>query len=278
MFSCDVLNIILTYVQPTDILTFFLIHNLNFNIIFRYDGYYYNLTFRKINNAFSFFPNVKLVGINVSELFDFDHINIMLKIILKNILRVKITHNTFTEINCVDITSFLLKCSKIKELNVVNCYFSLVTKKTTLNYTVQHLILTDCYNVFYLFDVFRKLKIIKLDDCSVGLKTFNALSNSKCHLKHLIFNKCEFDIFHVPLIKLVCNTIKILEITNCDKSSINIQMFFECEKVKIMKLHGREHILNIALLNEMKYLRHLDISGYSYDKILNPKIRIVQTR
>ena len=66
----DVLGIVIAYVGPNDLVSFFIAHQLDFRMKFKYDAFRYRLIVDQANLMFTYFPNIVVVGLCIVILKD----------------------------------------------------------------------------------------------------------------------------------------------------------------------------------------------------------------
>lgn len=267
--STNILNIMLSYVKPKNLIKFFIIHKLNFNIRFQYDAYNYSMTNNELEYVFRNFPNIVVTGLNIDTIDgDLD-----LEISINRLKRVKLEGKYFScsdsfydrcdfeAMNglkaCQNIVSFkicksnvinleaLSKCKKLRTIILDSC-----TSLSNMNIPsecLRNVNIYQCYNLAYLNDIFENVRYLNIVYC-VSLNNIEALKKSK--------------------------NLSYLQISNC-KSLIDISVLENCKKLRSLCIrccNNIELMPNLTKCKKLQYVtieRCIKLKGYDNTKYKN---------
>lgn len=206
--SKDVLNIILSYVQSEDLPSFFLIHDISFNIKFKYDAQHTHLTFKKVD-TFLNFTNVVLIGI-------YGPLPPSHNISLQNVLYLNIIKNIKSK-RYNNIYNLVVMCPNVKIITFTNINFHTIMSKLNMRthsiINSRTIIFNKCYNIWKWLNssICKNLKVIKIINYNTMHTNlvFFAISQYS-YLKQLIFENCCMMNSYMDNYSLNCKKLKIL--------------------------------------------------------------------
>ena len=278
---CDeVLEIVLSYVKVENLYAYFITHNLNFHLKFKYNIISYSLNVNEIIQLLSIFPNIVLIGLTITKL-DINAIylicrnNIFTK--MNKIVYLKIcgchTHDS-TILNILSnfphITTLILENIFLNNLDyIASC-------QQLESFTAIHC--SWCTDIDALTRL-PKLRIIKFPTCGLSINDIKNLQMCKklrvleirCARK-LLFDHA-LPIKHLKFYKIICPTPFEIELSlfNSFTKLRSLNMSHLKHPVCITDTTYKLHTLRIAgcvMKNQNKLsgmgLRHLDVSGCSY--------------
>lgn len=205
-FIASILDIVLSYVEPINLVRFFVMHRLDFDKKFVYDMFVYDLTPKEIRCIFCNFPNVIVTGIFI---YDISYDLCDMGISMCKVKRVKLIGRKFScddeyyerceldDINvfagCVSILQFeicdamidnldaLNKCVDLRRLKVFNCKYL----KSVCGFgRLKYLDVCMCERVEHIGDGLDELRYLSISGCEtlfiVGCEKVRALIVKFC--------------------------------------------------------------------------------------------------
>lgn len=266
----DILNIVLSYVDANSLLTFFIQHKLDFRKKFAYDAQSYYLEYAKFDNLFLNFPNIKLNGINITNII---RSNLNPKISMNNILYVKFgtdSEGYYEVIDDCELASIFINYPNIIGMTFSEISFSDLKFLLNNNNNLNFLIFDNCVEVWgclSIFVNFSNLKLIKI--LNYNIYTFDSLLiqlSRYSHIEYLIFENCIFNMYLFSNNNLICKNLRCLKFINCviinkfnEKESINVTMFEKCKLLRRLNIINCGVIKDTELLKNFKYLKNVII-------------------
>lgn len=136
MISSDIHNIIIEYLDPYTLRTFFLLHKINPTIKFKYNAFFHAMTHSVFNNTFESFPNIVFIGINIICTHICPKIDIINP---QTITKIRFLGNYFCELP--DLTKY----TNLTHLHLEGFLFSKY-KSIHAASMLRHLNLSRCYS------------------------------------------------------------------------------------------------------------------------------------
>lgn len=217
MIPIDILTIILRYVEPSNLIKFFIKHHLDFNLKFQYDAVNEQLEIQSTNIIFNNFPNISLKSINIINIGN----SLKLNFSLTEARICKFYGIRFIDPDGekLDIYGTL---SSLKFLQICPN----ITHLTLGNVNIQHIAyLTYCKQL-------KELCIDVADSDIVRDQQINLSKLINTNVKILILK--HFDQLTLPR----CPKIKHLEIIECNCSLDIFRKLEEYSNLKTFKFHG----------------------------------------
>lgn len=305
-FSPDVLNTILQYVDPKQLIKFFKSQSLNFETPFTYNAYDEHkngLLIKNANKIFNMFPNIKLSAINLYKInITLSNFNLTNLKILK--LKTVSTTDIFNKIpniitlsienmNIYDL-KFLSNCKKLQNISLEYCDITFKNNYTDYDYDYD----------YFDFSVLEHLDIRsilftneQMHCCLKGIKNFKTLETLTITTAYPCFSETFFDNLQsctqLKNLKMhysyyssrtylwFTNYITTFQLNNLKYLDIVVSSMWELiiikkcknlQKLIITKKINSDYItpfVDISSLNECTNLRYIDISKCNNLKHIN---------
>lgn len=253
--SSDVLNIVLSYVEPINLHLFFLKHNLNFMTKFKYNAIHYRLDFGVIVTIFGSFPNIILTGLY----FDYGDHNKKYHNLLST--RINLHHLIHIKTMSTEINDFLNLCTNviIFEIDAQIC-----PKNLHKCVKVRSIHITGVNRIFVgiEFEWFNVLEHVSINSATLYSQNSTTLYSQifdellkHPHLLTLKLNDCLWPT------KIVCirnKTLRYLKIVSCKSSLIDFIIEFDAPNLKTF-IVMRSPVIEINGLDKCFRLRHINL-------------------
>lgn len=240
--SPDVIKLSIKYLSPFELLPFFKIHNINFNLQFSYDASSHELSCETFNHIFDQFPNIIIIGIYLNNLNDVQNIHKKLDAI--RTLKMEDLDSQIDMLFCHD---------KLKSIEIRYC--NVLTDIQNLSHcsALQHIKLYSCNDLQNVLGLSKckKLRSILLTGAKLG--DISEIGNLK-RLRRVVFERCQ--LFNIPNLS---NCTKLKHVNLFGSSIQCMDGLSECTNIKVIKLEECFNLTSIDALSGCKKLHTLDL-------------------
>ena len=236
MVPVDIWNVVLSYVEPENLIGFMIQHGLG-KCQLKYDGYDYSQGFWFINEALIYNPNLVVIGICIMDITE-DADLCGLNFPLYNLKRIRLIGSTYRSPRYT-----------ITSLNALKECVSCVRLK------IEYLIVTDLGAII----VWKKLRAITLGMERIETKCLRILS--QCHnlrvleLKGRIMNDDDLSLDNINLrrFRITMYGIRV--------NAIERFMLGKCLNLRCVKIvcHHSYAFVPIVVLQQIRKLRHIEL-------------------
>lgn len=288
-----VVNIVVMYLTPYQLVRFFRTHGLGFGLVFKYNFGRHLVTWRTFESLIGWFPNIALVGIAIMFGSDEDigRFEGMLES-FHNIERINLS-NSDDEIMYSFSVAFWLKFRDVKRMRLNG--FMLSNLSALKNSVVRHLDLRGSQCTFDddIFGSMKKLRSLYISHCRVNMRILEECVK----LQELYVSFCDIfsdrpTIVYGKLMRLLlweCDIENIFEMESetLHKILLNacnlsyVPTFGGCRGLKKVIVNECENLRDLSCLNGCVGLEYVAVSGKGmlpdYDNLMNnTKLRFKQ--